>query len=134
MSRKYGEDERAFLAIWRRLARGEVIPPVTFASKAQAQSVKMKAYAVLAPYRKGTQHDPELAIACEEYGISQDGATLHFGKKMLRQAARMLVNQLGITDEELKSPDELRAEREVAEMGQDMQEMLKKYLPGGGDV
>lgn len=128
--RPYSTDELAFLAIWRRLARGESIPPVTFSTKAQAQSVKMKAYSVLKPYRHGVLDDPELKDAAERFGIQQNGAMLTFGPKVTTLAAHQLIEQLGLTESELQQPEEMAVRREIEANKLDLNKMLAKYSGG----
>jgi hypothetical protein len=136
MTRRPSRDELTFLALWRKLARGEEIPPLTFANASQATSVKVKAYLVLKPYRDGIKLDPELELAAADYSIKQKGNVLTFSKKGYVGLADPIIQQLGLTEADLKTPDELAVEQAMAGLAasqpttneRDYADLVAKYM------
>lgn len=99
-----------FLAVWRRLSRGEHVPAINIGDENQATSVRMKFYQVIRPYRTLTPDHPdfdaELQDAADRFAIRANGKFLEFGPKVGEAHADMLTAALGIREDEVMSPDE----------------------------
>jgi hypothetical protein len=70
----------------------------------------MKFYQVIRPYRhlddSHPDFDPELQEAADRYAVRARGEWLEFGEKIGEAQADMLIKKLGLTPEEVMTPEE----------------------------
>lgn len=118
------KEVKIYLAIWRHAIRTNQPVEVKLKSHGQALSMRMAMYRAIKQYRESPLVDPELTKSAEIFAVSVEAgsSSLWLRERKSLGAAMDAMAQLGITEDELMTPEEQRIkERIEAELGEVLQ-------------
>ena len=121
---------RIYLALWRKALREKSEIFVAAPTYNTALSIRMSMYRAIRPYREGKIFDDELSIAANEFVLMalKDPAGVKIVPRITHNVAKEPMEALGLTDEDLLSPDEL-ARKQAMEKVQKELSIPESELP-----
>lgn len=128
-------EQKIYLALWRKAFKDNASVEVNLRTYNEALSMRMAMYRTIRPYRDEELVDEELRLASERFVISvlKDSKTLVIKPRGTLSAAEQAMADLGITEEDLLSPEERllysNMEREIDELIQPVEDLGKKSNP-----